>query len=136
MTDWGWTERGESAALHVALSLRGRVTAAAAADAAAPIVAAPALSSDGVADARLRLTGANSAGGFGLIQVNLIVYGVPGRVHASGRSLTEAVTTAAARLERLLTVLTAAPGSADGTEFAPWPDPDRRPFAVRWPGHV
>ncbi|MER7245616.1 sigma 54 modulation/S30EA ribosomal C-terminal domain-containing protein [Kribbella sp. NPDC000426] len=118
------------------MTLRGRLTEAAAAEAATAIIAVLSRCAAGITDSRLRLTGANCADGPGMVQVSVVVYGVPARVQVTAPSLVDAAATAATRLERLLSALTAPAGSADASDFAHWPHPKRRPLAIPFPGHI
>src|SRR5262245_33364937 len=84
-----------------------------------------------VADAaRLRLAGANCAGGPMLVQVNLRVCGAPARVQVAGRTPAQAVAAGTARLACQIRRL-----SATGQAW-PWPDPQRRPLGVPGPGRI
>ncbi|MCP2328384.1 hypothetical protein HDA40_006891 [Hamadaea flava] len=81
-------------------------------------------------DARLRVTGSPCAGGPGLVQVNLRVHGAPARVQVPGRTVVEAISAAAARLDRQVHRL------ATAWEQWPWPDPERRALGLPGGGTV
>lgn len=79
---------------------------------------------------RMRLTGANCAGGPVLVQVNLRVCGAPARIQVPGRNAAAAIAVGAARLRRQIRRLSTA------WEPWPWPDPERRSLGVPGPGQI
>jgi hypothetical protein len=84
-----------------------------------------------VADAaRLRLAGANCAGGPMLVQVNPRVCAAPARVQITGRTPAQAIAEGAARLACQIRRL-----SRTGQAW-PWPAPQRRPLGVPGPGRI
>lgn len=83
-----------------------------------------------IENARIRLTGANCAGGPMLVQVNVRVCGAPARIQVAGRTAAVAIATAAARLDRHIRRLTTA------WEPWPWPDPERGALAGPAEGHI
>jgi hypothetical protein len=78
-----------------------------------------------VADARVRVSG-GACGGPGLVQVNLRVCGAPARVQVPGRTVAEAIATAASRLDRQIARLS--------TTWQPWPWPDPERCSLGLPG--
>jgi len=121
-----------SVAPAVALDVRTRgVIGADVRDCARAMIGAVLAHHNRVAEAaRLRLTGANCAGGPVLVQVNLRVCGAPARVQVAGRSPARAVALGAARLQRQIR----RPSTV--WEPWPWPDPERRPLGVPGRGRI
>ena len=79
---------------------------------------------------RVRLTAGTCAGGPVLVQVNLRVCGAPARIQIAGRTARQAITAAAARLQRQIARLTVA------WQPWPWPDPEKRSLGIPGAGAV